>query len=303
MSCVDDTPRVDGALTLSQNSDPTKTSTLRRKYAQRLRGQLRKLNAAIRRGVAEQDVLDLTANDSEPPEDPPVFRFPTDEGYIDAFIKWLDDQLSRGLLRVISRDNNTFIRTAYERGIDHAETGLTQAGIDLQHLPESSILNRPIHRDELQELYTRNYEYLEGISQDLSDEIRDELTRGFKEGWNPRKMARSLTDRVNRIGKTRATVMARTETINAHSTATLNRFEETGVETVGITAEFSDSDDDRVCPICETLDGEVYELDEARNGTFEFDPGDDDPDLLAGEYAIKPPVHPQCRCSFIPVVT
>jgi hypothetical protein len=36
--------------------------------------------------------------------------------------------------------------------------------------------------------------------------------------------------------------------------------------------------------------------------TFTFEPDDDEPDSLAGEYALRPPSHPSCRCVLKPVI-
>jgi len=64
-----------------------------------------------------------------------------------------------------------------------------------------------------------------------------------------------------------------------------------------------DSSDDRVCPVCEHLDGNEYTIEEMRSGTFTFDAPGDVPDYLAGEYRLKPPAHPNGRCSILPVIS
>lgn len=75
--------------------------------------------------------------------------------------------------------------------------------------------------------------------------------------------------------------MARTETIYAHAESTLDRFESVGVENVTADVEFRSADDSRVCPICESLDGNRYTIGEARG-------------LI--------PQHPRCRCAWSPIV-
>jgi len=65
---------------------------------------------------------------------------------------------------------------------------------------------------------------------------------------------------------------------------------------------WSDAGDARVCPICERLDGREIPLTTIDEATFTFEPGPDDPDSLAGEYALKPPIHPGGRCVLLPVI-
>jgi SPP1 gp7 family putative phage head morphogenesis protein len=126
-------------------------------------------------------------------------------------------------------------------------------------------------------------------------------------------MARVLSDRVDKIGKTRATVLARTEVINAHAEGTLKRFEELGVGEVTVKAEWQAAGDNRVCPICENLEGTTHSLEDVRSATARLTEDDVRPHLpepkrvdqfdvssLTGEFPVKPPAHPQCRCAIVP---
>lgn len=263
----------------TQSVDPTRTTTLRKRYAQKLRGEFADVNTEIRRGVRDRDAFGLRSEalaDRVPP-----FRFDTDDRKVEGFLDWLDRQLRQGVLEVISRGSNTYIRSAYGSGLRQAATELRKRGIDVTEASLEATFNAGVHRDSLELLYTRNYQALQGITDDVSKEIGRELANGFAQGWNPRKTARKLTDRVDSIGKTRATTMARTETINAHAEAALNRYERQGVEQVNGQAEWIATDDRRTCPICRNLDGNVYAIEEARG---------------------KIPQHPNCRCSWLPVV-
>jgi SPP1 gp7 family putative phage head morphogenesis protein len=111
----------------------------------------------------------------------------------------------------------------------------------------------------------------------MDQQISGVLANGLAQGKGPMQIARDINNRVDKIGITRARVIARTETINAHAEATLNSYEEAGVEGVEVEAEFTTSGDNAVCPECDALSGKVFTLTEAR-GVI--------------------PVHPQCRCSW-----
>jgi len=114
-------------------------------------------------------------------------------------------------------------------------------------------------------------------------------------------MARTLTNEIESLQRTRAETLARTETVHAYTEATIDRYRESGVSAV-TQAEFSDADDARVCPICKRLDGRVTPMTEIGTATFTFSPNESEPDSLAGEYAVRPPTHPNCRCTLLPVV-
>jgi SPP1 gp7 family putative phage head morphogenesis protein len=90
-----------------------------------------------------------------------------------------------------------------------------------------------------------------------------------------------LTDRIDSLTDSRALTIARTEVIHVHAEGQLDSFEDLGVDELGVEAEFSTAGDDLVCPQCEALEGNTYSVDEARG-------------II--------PVHPNCRCTWIPKV-
>lgn len=288
--------------------DPTNTVTLRRRYSQKLRGRYAKLNAAIREGVEERDIFGLRADalEARPIEDLPDLSYETDARKHRAFMNWLREQLAQGVLSVISRDRNLYIKRAYKSGLRHADVELRRVEFKAPGLDASVdvVFNMPVHHDAVLLLFSKNYEALEGINAEVAKQVSRTLSEGFVQGYNPRKMARALTDRVSKIGKTRAETLARTAVIEAHSTSTLNRYERVGASGVTVEAEFLATDDHRTCPICHAIEdnGRVYSIDEARTETIRYEADGDESDSLSGEYPVKPPVHPRCRCALSPVV-
>ena len=299
-----------------RSGDPTRTKTVRRTYARRLRGAFGRINAAIREGIVQKDVLGLsndrlqadvglTAEVDLPPD---LSTFDEAER-IRRFEDWLDEAMDSEVLEVIDRDGNRFIRRAYERALKDADVNLERAGIPVNDVPPvETALQVPVHERRLQALFARNYAELDGITDEVARQVTRELADGISEGVGSREMARRITDRVSTIGKTRATTLARTEVINSYSEATLTRYEELDVEEVVIRAEISTAGDNRVCPVCRALEGQTQEktltVQGVREETFRFDP--DDPDVidsLRGEYSKKPPLHPQCRCLILPVAS
>ena len=305
MSC--DHAHIDTLESFDQRVDPTGTATLRRRYAQKLRGAFDRLSAEINAGIRDSDVFGLQTDTLEPPN----VALQTDDEKIRQFMQWLNTQTDRGVLETIDRDDNPYVRSAYRRGLVDADQSLRDAGIEVGDVDLDEVFNQGVHERTLQRLYTKNYENLKDVNGVMASQIRDELSRGLAEGINPNDMARNITDRVDKIGKTRATVLARTETIDAYSEATLNRYDNFGVTQVEVQAEWLTAGDNRVCPICINLEGNTWSIQEARTGSVrlteddvrEFVPANRSVDHLIGEFPIRPPAHAQCRCRLVANIT
>lgn len=285
--------------TLAQaNGDPTRTVTLRRRYASTLRGRFASISAAIRRGVVERDVFGLRDDHRTRPDtlrpSPLPSQFPErKDRQIETFDAWLKRQQREEVLTAIGQNQNQFVRSAYLRGLGHADTAARKAGYDVPS--ESSVeavVRRPVHRDELELIYTRDYSELEGITSAVSQQANRTLAEGLGAGESPTKIARRLTDRIDAIGKTRATTLARTSVIDTFNSSALNRYEELGVEGVSVDVEWQTAGDDRVCPLCRALEGRTWTIEEARSETVSVAGHSDIP--------VKPPAHPRCRCAILP---
>lgn len=291
---------------------------LRDEFAREMQRRFRRIRGDVRRWAGyEHDIFGL-ADGASPPQNselpdgaPPVYRFATDAAKANAFAAWLERRIQAEVVEQMatSRIENgehwtaEYVRAAYGQGWEQARGRLRIQGIEVGDSQSiDAVFDLPAPRQALETLYTRTYENLESVPEGAADPVRETLTRGLDEGWNPRKTADELTKEVRTIQHTRAEVLARTETMNAYSEATLDRYERAGVGTVSH-GEWSDAGDSRVCPICETLDGREFTVSEMRTGTFSFEPSEDEPDYLAGEYPLKPPAHPQGRCKILPSVS
>jgi len=305
-------------------ANPSKTTTIQRKYAQKLRGRFSTIAMEVRAGVRDRDVLGLDGDDGErtsvsdilagdvvPDEvrdrlvellaaerygavdelveqladdfDPDDlsgqdFDFTTLSWKHSEFMDWLRTQQEAGILEVIGRDENPYVRSAYERGWKNAGQWMDEDPVEADI---ASALQRPVHRDKLELLYSRNFEALQGITEDVSRQISRELANGLAEGVHPEEMASRITDRIDSIGKTRATTLARTESMYAHNEATISTYEDTlgDIETE-VVSEVSTAGDAHVCEICTPLEGKTYSLEDARKE--------------------GPPFHPRCRCILVP---
>ena len=136
--------------------------------------------------------------------------------------------------------------------------------------------------------FTEKYFGEKGVPQKVYNELAIELDEGFKLG-------ESVDDMTKRVMRTmfdytqgeawKARRIAATESLRAANYGTLEGYKQSGVVKfkTWLTAE-----DEKVCPICGTLDGAKIELDEVfSEGGFEAD---------------APPIHPGCRCTILPEV-
>ncbi len=273
--------------------DPTRTGALRARYEAELVRRFRRLAKLVREVVGEHNAFGLQAPivNQEARPNIPKFDFPRSSDKVSKFMKWLEDQEYAGILetsrgmpmeRAAERAwQNIYIRSAYQKGIAQASGLMRRDGVEVSDRWIDAGMLRPIHADRVGLIYTRAYADLEGITDAMDQKVSGALAQGLAEGLGARALAKSLSDKVEGIGVTRARVMARTETIRAHAEGTLNSYEEAGLEGVTVLSEFSSSRDDAVCDECADLEGQTFTLAEA-HGII--------------------PVHPNCRCAWLPVV-
>lgn len=273
---------------------PTPTTTHQDNFARALRGVLGRINARIRDAVVSEDIFNLR-NESLGVDDVPDFNFPTDDRRIRGFLQWLREQLDSEFLTVVGPDRNQFLRAAYAAGIRNVQSQLRDADVSFERADVDDLIGRPIHRIELQTLYTRTYENLESVAEDVSTEVRDELTEGFAEGESPTKIANRITDRVDSIGKNRSTILARSEVMNSYTVGTTQQMKKINRDTQGDTEvagshgvfDAATGQPNRTCAFCMRLSGTPLKASELASGVVQF---------RGDVYRLGPPAHPNGRC-------
>ncbi|WP_408954741.1 minor capsid protein [Natroniella sp. ANB-PHB2] len=268
--------RICGNLALVYNkTDPTRSKVLRQKYSAEMYKRWRRIKGAIRKVLIEYDALHLKGQAAnEKIFIPRNFEFENDAEKVETFMAWLDEAVDVGVLEIMERDGreavkrkewqNIYIKSAYEKGLKQADSKMKKLGLTVPDDDLSLTLAKPIHADKLGLLYTRNFQELRGITEEVDQQVSRVLAEGMGQGLNPREIARNINDRVSKIGITRARTLARTEIIRSHAESTLNRYEEYGIGEVAAEIEFSHAGDDRVCDLCRSLGGRTFTLKEAR---------------------------------------
>lgn len=260
--------------------EPTSTTTLRNRYEADLYKRFRGLKGIVRETVADNDALRLSATLAAPRND---FGFDTDAEKEAAFLDWLRDGIDDDVLEPLPREEAIagqhytaeYVRASSHQGADYAAAQLRDEGIDVSDEVIEASFARGAHRDKLRELYLRNYEALDGITSEMATQISRELSEGVAAGENPLEMARTINDRVDKVGITRARTMARTEVMHSHHSHAQVRYEEAGVEEFHVMPY-------NPCEICQEL---------VANGPYPID-----------QLTSILPAHPRCMCAPSPAV-
>lgn len=199
---------------------------------------------------------------------------------VQAFEGWLKTQIEADIIEVAAGniDNahwTSYVEEGYRKGAGRAFNDVrkpalsTGAGVsDFFEGTRQEFLRQsfgsPVAIDKVKLLAGRVFTDLNGITQAMSTQISRVLVDGLVRGEGPAIIAKEITKKVEGIGVRRATTMARTEIVRAHAEGQLDAMERLGVEKVGVMVEWSTAGDDRVCPLCQPMEGVVFKLKEAR---------------------------------------
>ena len=268
--------------------DPTQTTTLRKKLMGEIRKRYRKIRGLVREFIYEKDVLGLREKPflfhQVPP--PNEYRFLSDEEKVQKFDEWLREELNAVVIQPEEDWMGPYIESAYKKGLSDAflSTKLTSPD-KIRDVTEEIFLRSAFFQPEtlakVKLLATRAYNLLKGVNDSMASQLNRILAQGLIDGVGAEEIANRMTKEVRSITNKRAMTIARTEIIYAHAEGQLDAFERLNVQEVGVLAEWSTAGDDRVCPRCFAMEGKVFKVKEARG-------------LI--------PLHPNCRCTWIPYV-
>jgi len=205
------------------------------------------------------------------------------------FEQWMATQIDSNLLSSSDAYWEKYIEEAYMRGqgrafIDANKSKLAAGGnLDFFEGSKQEFLNQAFNHppsvDKVRLLASRTFTDLKGVTDNMSNSMSRLLVDGLIQGQNPIEIARRMKNTITGIGPKRAKTIARTEIIRAHAEGQLDAFERLGVVELGVMTEWSTAGDDRVCPLCQPMDGVVLTVKEGRG-------------ML--------PRHSNCRCVWIP---
>ena len=193
---------------------------------------------------------------------------------VDLDLEWLRAYLEKTIDEIIitpsKEKQGDLVKVAYRQGVTWADGALKAA------LAGGTTGAGPIDWHAVAVLQSRNLSALKGITDEMSKQIVSALTEGLLMGDGVPMLTARIMDRCDKIGRTRAETMARTETMYAVNQGATIRYAQAGITKVKFLAGL----DERACDECEGYHGEVFDI-------------GDEPSL---------PIHPRCRCTYSPVV-
>lgn len=274
--------------------DPTNTTGLRRRFRTAMRKRFAALIADIREFIVTEDAFGLEESHPFQPltanTERQAFRFQTDPQKVTSFRRWLSQRVHQKVLTTDAKGKPwtaEYVGSAYRQGLvraylDKHKEALAQNKDIFKGGKEQflrSAFAAPEMTSKIELIYTRAYDQLEGITQDMSRAMSRILADGLANGLGPSRIAKTLKDSISGIERSRAERIARTEIIYAHAEGKLDGFAKLGMEEVGLEAEWSTAGDDRVCQECNAMAGKAFKISEA-HGMI--------------------PLHPNCRCTWLP---
>ena len=257
------------------NKDPTRTLTLRRKAVAQVTKRFNEIKRVIRITLLDNRVLAHAE-----PADASRFVFLRDAGKVDEFMRWLHRQIQLEILNGAQNDDSNFLNAFVGLGYASGATKTRSAiGRKYGDLPVTSVFSNPAHVARAELIYTRVFSQLKGVTEVMEQQIARVLTDGIIQGKGIEEIAQNIIDRVDKIGITRARLIARTEIVNAHNLATIAEAESIeGILGVPIKMIWQTSLDGRERPTHRARHRKVYTKEKVLP--------------LLGE--------PNCRCSITP---
>jgi len=245
------------------------------------------LKRIIKKAVVDYDVfglipietLEITPEEAVATITARQYAFMRSGEKVDAFMAWLSEMEKEQILEVTYRFGgirgveeawtDTYIQSAYQKGIISSRQRMRAKGIDIPMFEESvgslaGLFNTPFFADRVGLLFTRTFNELKGVTNAMDQQISRVLAQGMAEGKHPLEIARMLNNRVDKIGITRARMIARTEIIRAHHLASINEYRNAGIIGVEVLAEWMTAGTG-VCELCAPLEGKIFSLDTIEN--------------------------------------
>lgn len=167
-----------------------------------------------------------------------VNKFDVDPDQLRAYMLFFQSELDR---LVVGDWQEKYQRRSYQLSIDRMNQELKRQGVKLTSIESGAALTQlelsaiiasfdslapnifnPVHQEALSFLFTRSFEALSGLSQEMARTVRTILFNGAQQGLGINEIARQINKRIS-VGRSRAKLIAQTETIQAFQRGTINQ--------------------------------------------------------------------------------
>lgn len=247
---------------MPKKSDPTGTGKIRRRNTSSVRKRWVRLKKALVRAARSGNLTTKR-----------------------AVADWFRSNAADMLLDGATSPNSFWMRSnvlrAYKRGIQDAYNGFHSAG-GTSGLTKAGLTRTLMGRQlRIYQVVNRGFLNLQDVLREGADEVSRLVQLARENNISDAKLADAINRRLDVLFNKRIARTARTEVVWAYNEAVLDGLAHLGVTQVVAWVEWTTAGDDRVCPLCEPLEGEVFTIAQARN-------------ML--------PRHPDCRCAWTPVL-
>ena len=148
-----------------------------------------------------------------------------------------------------------------------------------------------------------SFKFANGLGTTTKESLRGLVSSAQAEGWSINKLRDELAGAYGGWDKTRATMIARTETIRSSNAGAVMSYRQAGIEY----KQWFTAEDGRVCGFCQEMHNKIVGVSEnywAMGDTMNVEVPDEKPIAMTFTYEDvgEPPLHPNCRCTILPVV-
>lgn len=268
--------------------DPSRTLSLRRAYIRDIRRRFANLAKSVRKYIDGDDSLGLkgivvvrsllTNADSKTEA-------------LRQFQQWFQEESEKEVLG----DKDTpwvqkYTTQAYKKG---ATRGYEQVNRKKAVLQDPAIFSSNKTQwlrmgfedkdivDKLDILAERSFSKIKSYLGELNSEAVRILSQSLSADDSPEKIANLMLVAIDKVKREKIERLANTEVMYAHGDGQLDSFERLGIKNVGLEVELRTAEDNKVCPECALKSRNRYSIREARG-------------IL--------PIHPHCRCIWVPVL-
>ena len=178
----------------------------------------------------------------------------------------IDQHLDIYVNNNLNYDIGRYTGQGYKRGKKNSIQKMKQNGITI------SPLLTPLDMETMNLIRDNNAALVKGLGFDVRKNIVRILNEGILQGHGSGKTARNIRKTIP-MTRNRSKTIARTEIIRGYNQAQINQYKNAGLKHFQWLTAF----DDRTCEDCAGLDGTIHPVDEG----------------------VRPPLHPNCRCTTI----
>lgn len=217
---------------------------------------------------------------------------------VEKALSQVDEEVARMQKKALFNEQDEILRATVDFTPILEQVGVLSAQQALQFVNDDDTVYNPF---DLRKRVEKNVaKFAKSMVETDKNKIIDTIARGIAEGQSVPSIRNSLIQEFEEYSKSQAERITRTEVIRASNEGTLDAWKQSDVVTG---KQWLTAEDDRVDEDCSDMNGVIVDLDTSYNGAIK--------DLFDEETASKlldygsvqePPLHPNCRCTLLPVL-